>query len=162
MPVPLAGGGKVEVEGYVYVGAGIVGGEGGEFVDAEEGASGGVVHGAIAAGSVEANIFDGAVAKDAEGGDGMGAAGGADRGIDGGLDPVLADGTFDGFNVPAIARGEIAAARAGNREAAGGCAGSLRVAGGDIQLATAFAIGHGVWGRRCFWCEDFGFLGRRW
>src|SRR5882762_8805805 len=162
MPVPLAGGGKVEVEGYVYVGAGIVGGEGGELVDAEEGAGGGVVHGAIAAGSVEANIFDGAVAKDAEGCDGMGAARGADGGIDGGLDPVLADGALDGFDVPAIARGEIAAARPGNREAAGGCAGSLRVAGGDVDLAAAFAVGDGVRRRRFFGFEDFGLFGRRW
>src|SRR5882757_6164850 len=161
MPVPLAGGGKVEVEGYVYVGAGIVGGEGGELVDAEEGAGGGVVHRAIAAGSVEANIFDGAVAKDTEGGDGMGAARCADGGIDGGLDPVLADGTFDGFDVPAIARGEIAAPRAGNREAAGGCAGRLRITRGDVHL-TAFAISDGVIGRRFFGFEDFGFLGRRW
>src|SRR6266436_5991383 len=161
MPVPLAGGGKVEVEGYVYIGAGIVGGEGGELVDAEEGAGGGVVHRAIAAGSVEANIFDGAVAKDTEGGDGMGAARGADGGIDGGLDPVLADGALDGFDVPAIARGEIAAARAGNREAAGGCAGSLRVAGGDVDLTAAFAIFDRVIGRRFFGFEDFGFFGRR-
>src|SRR5258708_12155466 len=144
MPVPLAGGGKVEVEGYVYVGAGIVGGEGGELVDTEEGAGGGVVHGAIAAGSVEANIFDGAVAKDAEGCDGMGAARGTDGGIDGGLDPVLADGALDGFNVPAIARGEIAAARAGNREAAGGFAGSLRVAGLAVDLAPPFASRAGL------------------
>src|SRR5258708_28287356 len=93
MPVPLAGGGKVEVEGYVYVGAGIVGGEGGEFVDAEEGASGGVVHGAIAAGSVEANMFDGAVAQDAEGGDRMGAAGRAGTAMDGGFGPRLAAAT---------------------------------------------------------------------
>src|SRR6266481_7972568 len=162
MPVPLAGGGKVEVEGYVYVGGGIGGGEGGGLVDTEEGAGGGVVHGAIAAGSVEANIFEGAVAKDAEGGDGMGAARGADGGIDGGLDPVLADGALDGFNVPAIARGEIAAARAGNGEAAGGCAGSLRVAGGDVDLAAAFAVGDGVWRRRLFGFEDFGFFGGRW
>src|SRR5258708_14012806 len=100
MPVPLAGGGKVEVEGYVYVGTGIVGGEGGELVDAEEGAGGGVVHGAIAAGSVEANIFDGAVAKDAEGCDGMGAAGCGDGGICGGFDPVLPDCARAGHKLP--------------------------------------------------------------
>jgi len=151
------GGGEVEVEGYVDVGAGVVGGEGGEFVDAKESASGGVVHGSIAAGSVETNVFDGAIAIDAECGDGMSTARGADRGIDAGLDPVLADGALDGFDVPAVAGGEITAARARNRQAAGGGAGGLRVAGGDVHLA-AFAVRGGVVGRLNFRLEDFGFL----
>ena len=40
---------------------------------------------------------------------GFGAAGGANAGVDGVLHPVLINGAADGFDVPAIARGEIAA-----------------------------------------------------
>ena len=153
-------GGEVEIEGDVHVGAGVVGGEGGELVDAEEGASGGVVHGAIAAGSIEANVFDSAIAIDAERSGGLSAAGGADGRIDAGLNPILADGAFDGFDVPAVTRGEIAAALALDGEAAGGSAGRLRIAGGDVHLA-AFAVGGGVIGWLNFRFEDFGFFGGR-
>src|SRR6202035_4400329 len=117
----------------------------GQFIDTEQGAGGGVVHGAIAAGGVEANVFDGAVAIDAEGSGGLSAAGGADGGVDAGLDPVLADGALHGFDVPAVAGGEIAAALALDGEAAGGGAGVLRVAGGDVHLA-AFAVVGGIIG----------------
>jgi len=91
---------------------------------------------AIAAGSVEANIFDGC-RRERCGREvtGMGAAG--RRGQRDRWEVWIqfwADGTFDGFNVPAIARGEIAAARARQprgrwrmrREV-------LRVAGGDVD-----------------------------
>src|SRR5579885_2529198 len=156
----LLGEGEVEVEGDVDVGAGVVGGERGKFIDAEEGPSGGIVHGAIAAGGFQANVGDGAVAIDAERDRGFGAASGADSGIDGGLNPVLADGADDGRDVPTVARGEVATSLALHGQAAGGGAWGVRVATGDAHL-TASAVRGGVIGSRWLVFEDPGFASRR-
>src|SRR5580658_5655449 len=105
--VASSGHAQIEVEGHVYVAAGIIGRERREVLDGEQRARGGIVHGTIAAGFGDANIFDGAVAIDGESESGFGATGGTDSGIDGVLQPVLIHGATHGFDIPAIARGEI-------------------------------------------------------
>ena len=75
--------GEIEVEGYIHGLASPVGGEGGHFVDAGEGANAGVVHGTIAAGLRETNIFEGAVAENGESDDGVSDVRAADRRVDG-------------------------------------------------------------------------------
>jgi len=146
--------GEIEIESYVDGLATPVGGESGHFVDAEQGAHAGIVHGAIAAGLRESNIFDGAIAENGERDDGVSGACGADRRIDGALHPIVLDTLGDTGNVPGIARGKFGAALAAEGEASGGRHGAwLRaVAGGNIHLAT-FAVGHGVIGWRRFVLE---------
>ena len=131
------------------------------MLDGEERARGGIVHGAVAAGFGDPNIFYGAIAIDGESERGFGATGGADSGIDGVLQPVLIDGATNGFDVPAIARGEIAATLALHGNAAVERAGLIGIAGGDVHLA-ALAVRNGVGRRRGFLFEDFGlFAGRK-
>jgi hypothetical protein len=150
---------QVEVEDYVYVGAGVVAGEARELIDAEEGALGGVVHGTIAAGFGDTDIFDGAITIDGEGDGGFGAMLGTNGRIDGGLHPILGDGAFDGFDVPAVATGEIAAALALHGDSTGGRAGRWRVAGRQTHLA-ALAVFDGVVGAGRFVFKNLGRL--RW
>ena len=110
----------------------------------------------------DANIFDGAIAIDGEGDGGFGAAGGANGGVDGVLHPVLIDGAADGFDVPGIARGEIATALALDGDTAIERTGRGGVAGGNIVHGAALAVGNSVLGRGSFGFEDFGvFAGRK-
>src|SRR5258708_28500224 len=94
--------GEVEVEGYVDVGTGVVGWEGGEFVNAEEGSGGGIVHRTITTRGVEAYVFNCAVAIDAKGNDGMSAAGGGDGWSNCILQPGFGAGAPHGFDVPKV------------------------------------------------------------
>src|SRR6516165_1287977 len=149
---------QVEVENDVDVRAGIIAGKGWEPVNAEQCALGRIIKGKITTGLREANIFNRAIAVDGEIHDGVSAARGADGRINGGLDPVLVDSAFDGFNVPAVAAGEIAAALALDGYAAGGSARDGRVARGEIHLA-ALAVRNRVIGWGCFALESFGRLG---
>ena len=131
------------------------------MVDAEESALGGIVHGAVAAGFGDTNIFDGAVAIDGEGDGGLGPTGSANGGVDGALHPILADGATNGFDVPGIASGEITAALALNGYTTIERAGRVRIAAGNIHLA-ALAIRDGILGWRSIFFEDLGgFAGRK-
>jgi len=155
--IELLGHGEVEIEDYVYVAAGIVGRERGEVIDAEEGALGGVVHGTIAAGFRDADIFNGAVAIDAEGNRSFGFAGSANGGIDGVLHPVLIDGALHGFDVPTVTAGEITAAGTLHGDTTIGGTGEIAEAGRQARLA-AFAVGDGVFSLRRFTLENLGGL----
>ena len=155
-----SGAGEVEIEDYVDGVVGIVGGESGEVIDAEESALGGVVEGTVAAGFGDANVFDGAVTIDGEGDSGFGPASGTNGGIDGILHPVLTYVAFDGFDVPGVARGEITAALALHGDAAIERAGSVGIAAGEIHLA-ALAVGDSVFRRRSFLFEHLRFVAGR-
>ena len=130
------------------------------MVDGEERALSGVVHGTIARGFGDANIFDGAIAIDGEGDGGFGATSGANAGVDGVLHPVLIDGATNGFDIPGVASGEIATTLALNRDAAVERAGSVGIAA-QVVHGAALAVGDGVFGRRSFGFEDFGFFAGR-
>jgi hypothetical protein len=72
----------------------------------------------------------------------------------------LIDGATNGFDVPAIAGGEIAAALTLHSNAAIERAGLIGISGGHVHLA-AFAVRNSVGRRRGFLFEDFGlFAGR--
>ncbi len=125
------------------------------MIDAEEGALGGIVHGAIAAGFRDADIFDGAIAIDAEGNRSFCSASGANGWVDGVLHPILIDGALHGFDVPTVTAGEITAARALHGHTAIGGTGKIAEAGGKTGLA-ALAVRDSVVGLRCFALEHFG------
>src|SRR5207249_9853734 len=96
---------QVEIEDNVDIAAGVVGRERGKMVDAEEGTLRGIVHRRIAAGFGDADVFDRAIAIDAKGDSGFGATSDAHGGVDGVLDPILADIRHDGLHVTGIASG---------------------------------------------------------
>jgi len=132
------------------------------MIDAEEGTLRGIVHGTVAAGFGEANIFDGAVAINTEGHGGFGATSGANAGIDGVLHPVLANGADHGLHVPGIAPGKITALslHADPTVAVEGTRRS-RVTGGKVRGAALAGDGVGGVGRLLF--ENLGFFaGRKW
>ncbi len=145
---------EVEIEGDVNGIAAPIGGELGHFVDAEHGTHGGVVHGTIAAGGIELDIFDRAVAKDREGDYCLGPASGTNSGIDSALQPVVGNTLAHALNVPRIARVEFAAACSFHSNAATERAGSIGGAGGKTHLA-ALAVIDGVIGARSFILESF-------
>jgi len=101
------------------------------MVDAEEGTLRGIVHGTIAAGFGDADVFDRAIAIDTKGDSGFGATRGAHGGVDGVLHPILADSANDGLHVPSIASGEVATALAPSGESAVDGAGRIGVARGN-------------------------------
>lgn len=127
------------------------------MVDAEEGTLRGIVHGTIAAGFGNADVFDRAIAIDAKGDSGFGATRGAHSGVDGVLHPILADSANDGLHVPGIASGEVATALATSGESAVDGAGSIGVAGGNAG-GTLFA-GDRVVSIGRFLFEDYGRAG---
>src|SRR4029077_12204424 len=155
--------GEIEVEGYIHGLASPVGGQGRHLVDAGEGANAGVVHGTIAAGLRETNIFEGAVAENGESDDGVSRARGADRSVDGVLHPVILHAFGDAGDIPRIARGKFSAALTAHGDPRGvrHGAGFGTVARGNVHGA-ALPVGDSVCGRRSFVLESFGGLaGRR-
>jgi hypothetical protein len=132
-----------------------LGGKSGHFVDAEQSAHSGIVHGAIAAGLHEANIFDRTIAENGEGDNGVGGTRGANWGVDGVLHPIVLHALGDTGDIPRIARGEFGATLASEGGASRGRhrSGLGTVTGRNIQL-PALAVGDGIFGRRRFILES--------
>src|SRR6266849_6020825 len=108
------------------------------------------------------HVLERAVAVDGKGDGATNGARVACAGIDGPLLPVAVNAILHGFNVPAVASGEISAALTQNRDAAGLVAASWGCSGRQVRAALV-AVGNGVRRRGFFFLKfwNFGGVGLR-
>jgi len=100
---------RQKIESYAEIRTVVIGRQSRHRIGVIKSTQAGIVERGVAAGIGDADVFDGAVAHDGEGGGGFDGARSASGGIDAGLVPVLRDAANHRGYVSGVAAGEVAA-----------------------------------------------------